>query len=75
MTFNIQPQVPDRINGNPVSYLFPLAALGGIFASRRFMAQGKELPAFLGSALFLAAMLVSVVFGLYPMVLPACREP
>ena len=75
LTFNIQPQVPARINGNPVSYIFPLAALGGIFASRRFMAQGKELPAFLGSAAFLVGMLVSVVFGLYPMVLPAAGSP
>jgi cytochrome d ubiquinol oxidase subunit II len=75
MTFNIQPQVPDRLNGNPLSYLFPVAALGGILASRRFMAQGRELPAFLGSALFLAAMLVSVVFGLYPMVLPDAGTP
>ena len=71
LTFNIQPQVPARINGNPVSYIFPLVALGGILASRRFMAQRRELPAFLGSAAFLVGMLVSVVFGLYPMVLPA----
>jgi cytochrome d ubiquinol oxidase subunit II len=75
LTFNIQPQVPGRMNANPASYIFPLAALGGIFASRRFLAKGKELPAFLGSAVFLAGMLVSVVFGLYPMVLPAAGNP
>lgn len=75
LTFAIQPQVPSRINGNPASYVFPLIALVGIFASRRFTAKGKELHAFLGSAAFLVGMLVSVVFGLYPMVLPAAGNP
>lgn len=75
MTFNIQPQVPERMNGNPLSYALPLAALAGIFASRGFTAKGRELPAFLGSAVFLVFMLLSVVFGLYPMVLPAAGDP
>lgn len=74
-TFSIQPQVPRQINANPLSYVFPLAALGGIFASQRFTAKGRELPAFLGSAVFLVGMLLSVVFGLYPMVLPAAGDP
>jgi len=74
LTFNIQPQVPRQMNAHPFSYVFPLAALAGIFASRGFTAKGRELPAFLGSAVFLAFMLVSVVFGLYPMVLPAAGE-
>jgi cytochrome d ubiquinol oxidase subunit II len=75
LTFSIQPQVADRINGNPVSYAFPLAALASLFASRRFLGRGRELPAFLGSAAFLTGMLVSVVYGLYPMVLPAVGHP
>jgi len=74
-TFSIQPQVPRQMNANPLSYAFPLAALGGIFASQRFTAKGRELPAFLGSAVFLVGMLLSVVFGLYPMVLPAAGDP
>jgi cytochrome d ubiquinol oxidase subunit II len=73
-TFRIQPHVPERMNGNPLSYLLPVVALAGIFASRSFTAKGKELGAFLGSAVFLAVMLVSVVFGLYPMVLPAAGD-
>jgi cytochrome bd ubiquinol oxidase subunit II len=75
MTFRIQPQVPARMNAYPLSYAIPLAALAAIVASRVFTARGRELEAFLGSAAFLAAMLVSVVFGLYPMVLPAAGDP
>lgn len=75
MTFRIQPHVPSRFNANALSYLLPLAALGGIVASRVFTSRGRELHAFLGSAVFLAAMLVSVVYGLYPMVLPAAGDP
>lgn len=75
MTFRIQPQVPSRMNAYPVSYILPLIAVGGLVASRVFTARGGELAAFLGSAVFLAGMLVSVVFGLYPMVLPAAGDP
>ncbi|MBT8396661.1 MAG: cytochrome d ubiquinol oxidase subunit II [Gemmatimonadetes bacterium] len=75
LTFRVQPQVAERMNGNPVSYLLPLAALGGLLASRLFLARKKELPAFLGSAAFLAFMLLSVVFSLYPTVLPAAGDP
>ncbi len=75
LTFSIQPQVPTRMNANPASYLIPLAALAGLVGSRVFTARRKELPAFLGSAGFLALMLVSVVFGLYPMVLPVAGDP
>jgi cytochrome d ubiquinol oxidase subunit II len=70
-TFRIQPHVPERLNDLPLSYAFPLLALIGIVASRSFSGKGMELEAFLGSAVFLALMLVSVVFSLYPMVLPA----
>ncbi len=74
-TFLVQPQVAERMNGTPVAYLLPLVALGGILSSRRFMAGGRELASFLGSAAFLVFMLMSVVFGLYPMVLPAAGDP
>ena len=75
MTFSIQPHVPEHMNAAPASYLLPLLAAGGIFGSRLFMARGRELAAFLGSAAFLAFMLLSVVFGLYPIVLPATGDP
>ncbi len=75
LTYNIQPQVSSRMNGNPAAYLFPLVALAGTIGSRWATGKGKELPAFLGSGIFLVLMLVSVVFSLYPMVLPAAGNP
>jgi len=74
-TFRIQPHVPERMNENPLSYLLPLLALTALIGSRSFTGTGKEMEAFLSSAAFLALMLVSVVFGLYPMVLPAAGDP
>jgi cytochrome d ubiquinol oxidase subunit II len=74
-TFLIQPQVSARMSANPIAYAIPILALAATVASRWFTARGKELPAFLGSALFLALILVAVVFSLYPMVLPAAGDP
>ncbi len=74
LTFRIQPHVPERMNGNPFSYLIPLVALASIISSRSLMGRGKEMGAFLASAAFLALTLVSVVFSLYPMVLPAAGD-
>jgi cytochrome d ubiquinol oxidase subunit II len=74
-TFRIQPQVPARLNTHRIAYLLPVLAVGGLVASRWFTVQGQELKAFLGSAAFLVLMLVSVVFSLYPMVLPAAGNP
>jgi cytochrome d ubiquinol oxidase subunit II len=75
LTFRIQPQVAERMNGNPLAYVLPTAALIGTVMSRRALGSGRELQAFLGSAAFLLGMLLSVVFGLYPMVLPAAGDP
>jgi cytochrome d ubiquinol oxidase subunit II len=75
MTFRIQPHVPTRMASNPLSYAIPAVALGSLIASRYLTAKGGELGAFLTSALFLAAILVSVVFSLYPMVLPSSGDP
>lgn len=74
VTFRVQPHVPGRLSANPVGYLFPLLALAGLGASRWMDQAGKELPAFLASATFLAGMLLSVSFGLFPMVLPAVND-
>jgi cytochrome d ubiquinol oxidase subunit II len=74
-TYWIQPQVPERMNGNPAAYILPIVALAGIVFSRLSTGKGRELRAFLGSAAFLGFMLLAVVFGLYPMVLPAAGDP
>lgn len=75
VTLRVQPQVGTRLADQPLGYAFPLLALTGLVASLVLHGKGRELGAFLGSAVFLAGMLASVSFGLYPLVLPAVNDP
>ncbi len=70
VTFRIQPQVPSSLITRPWGYAFPLLALAGLAITRWFLDR-EAAKAFLGSCAYLAGMLTSVVFGLYPFVLPA----
>jgi cytochrome d ubiquinol oxidase subunit II len=70
VTFRVQPQVPASLAASPWGYVFPLLALGGLGATRWFVDRDDKI-AFLASCNYLAGMLTSVVFGLYPYVLPA----
>jgi cytochrome d ubiquinol oxidase subunit II len=74
VTFRVQPHVAGRLAANPAGYLFPLLALTGLGVSRWMDQSERALPAFLASAVFLAGMLLSVSFGLFPMVLPAANQ-
>ena len=57
----------------PLGYVFPLLAVGGALGVRWY--SGNEMSGgVFGFSAFLAGMLTSVVFGVYPMVLPA-RDP
>ena len=75
ITFVVQPHVPERMNAFPVAYVLPALALGGLLGARWLAQRGRELGAFLASCAFLAGMLLSVAYGLYPMVLPATNDP
>lgn len=75
VTFRVQPHVPARLSAVPVGYLLPATAVAGLVASRWFTARGREGKAFFSSCAFLAGMLLSVAFGLYPNVLPAINDP
>jgi len=70
-SFAVQPKIGASFAARPWGVIFPLVALAGLLALRRFAARGDELRAFLGSCGYLLGMLTSVVFGLYPWVLPA----
>jgi cytochrome d ubiquinol oxidase subunit II len=50
---------------------FPLIAIGGLVAGRFFCARGRDGASLVASALFLAGMLASSAFALYPNMLPA----
>ena len=74
-TFLIQPQVPHNFVEHPWGAVFPLLALGGLAGvmalARR---ENSDFGAFLASCAYLVGMLTSVVFGVYPYVLPACTN-
>jgi len=74
-TMRVQPQVPARMLGAPAGLVFPALALTGWILAARARPGKNPRRAFLGSSLYLAGMLASVAFGLYPYVLPSVGEP
>ena len=75
VTFRVQPQVPKNLLEHPAGFIFPLLALAGLAAMGWFIRRQDDLKGFLASCLYFVGMLTSVVFGLYPLVLPASTGP
>ncbi len=74
VTFRIQPQVKENLTIRPWGFVFPLLAVAGIIGVVFELRKRDERKAFFASCAYLTGMLTSVVFGVYPMVLPA-RNP
>jgi len=75
-TFSIQPQVAHNFGAHPWGTVFPLLAVAGLVGVLVFARRvNSDLGAFLASCAYLIGMLTSVVFGVYPYVLPACTKP
>jgi cytochrome d ubiquinol oxidase subunit II len=70
VSFLIQPQLAAGYSARPWGYVFPAAALAALVLVRLWIPRSTAAP-FLASSGFIAAMLVSAAFGLYPYVLPA----
>jgi cytochrome d ubiquinol oxidase subunit II len=75
LTLRIQPQVSANLNAHPWGYLFPALALAGLLGTLRSLTRGKDLKAFLSSCAYIAGMLSSAAFGLFPYVLPSNIDP
>jgi cytochrome d ubiquinol oxidase subunit II len=75
ITFEVQPAVPANLATHPWGYVFPALALSGLAAMAWFIRKQDELKSFLASSTYIVGMLTSVVFGLYPLVLPASTNP
>jgi cytochrome d ubiquinol oxidase subunit II len=75
VTFKVQPGVPANLAHHPWGYVFPVLALTGLGGMLWYMRKQDELKSFLASCLYIVGMLTSAVFGLYPLVLPACTNP
>jgi len=74
VTFAIQPQLKENFRAWPWGFVLPLLAIGGLAAVKYGLVRKDAFKVFLASCAYLAGMLTSVVFGVYPMVLPA-RNP
>ena len=70
-TFTVQPQVTANFKTWPIGYILPLLAVAGLAGVPFELRRKKQLNAFFASCVYLLGMLTSVVFGVYPMVLPA----
>ena len=74
ITFRVQPRVKENLTMWPWGLFFPLLAVAGAAGVKFELVKHDERKAFYASCAYFMGMLTSVVFGLYPMVLPA-RSP
>jgi len=73
-TMKVQPQVAESLTSRPWGYLLAMAALSGLVGVLWFASHEQDGPAFLSSAVYLASMLATAAFGIYPYVLPATTD-
>ncbi len=71
VTFRVQPQVTENFRTWPAGYVLPMLAIAGLAGVQFELFRKNQLNAFFASCAYLLGMLTSVVFGVYPMVLPA----
>jgi cytochrome bd ubiquinol oxidase subunit II len=75
-TFSVQPHVLESFRERSYGWVLPLIAIAGLVGVRRALSRkGSERAAFLSSCAYLLGMLTSVVFGVYPYVLPSSTDP
>jgi cytochrome d ubiquinol oxidase subunit II len=75
MSWAIQPQIAANLSVYPLGWAFPALALAGLGASFWFRRQEQDARAFAASCVFIAGMLGSAAFGVYPYVLPSNGDP
>jgi cytochrome d ubiquinol oxidase subunit II len=78
-TFRVQPHIAASFAKHPFGYFFPALAIAGLAGVRWWLRwtgdRLAERRAFLSSCAYLAGMLTSAAFGVYPLVLPARGNP
>ncbi len=74
-TFLVQPHVAGRMAAPGVGWAFPALALAGLVGVRRAVARRLDGAAFLSSCAFVAGLLLSAAWGLFPFLLPATTDP
>ncbi len=75
VTFAVQPRVLEAFGGEPWRLVFPIAGAAGFVAALVLHRGGRVGLAFAAWSAFLAFLLASAAFGLYPWVLPSSIDP
>jgi cytochrome bd ubiquinol oxidase subunit II len=70
-TFWVSPWMLQSFNDRPYGYVLPLVAIAGLAGMVYFNLRRQDRAAFLSSSAYIAGMLTSTVFAVYPSVLPA----
>jgi cytochrome d ubiquinol oxidase subunit II len=70
-TFFVRPSLLDNFGTMPWGDALPVVAVGGLLAVGAFNARGHDANSLFASGLFLAGMLATSAFALFPNVLPA----
>ena len=73
-TFSIRPETWKNFSEHSWGYIFPLCGILGLAGIYYYQRRLKDGAAFFSSSIFIASMLASTAFGLYPNVLPASTD-
>jgi cytochrome bd ubiquinol oxidase subunit II len=71
----VMPHLSLRYDTHPWGFVFPLLAAAGLFGARALNRANRALYAFGCSSLYVAGMLASAMFGLYPYLLASNADP
>ena len=74
-SLRLQPQILSNLSGRPWGWVFPATALLGLVGAYRYHLARREARAFVSSCVYIAGMIASAAFGIYPCVLPALTGP
>jgi cytochrome d ubiquinol oxidase subunit II len=75
LSFALQPSLSRSFASMPAGAIFPALAVAGLAGMLIFLTHADEAKAFLSSCIYIVGMLTSVVFGVFPNVLPANSDP
>ena len=74
-SLRLQPQISRNLLEHPWGWIFPATALLGLIGAIRYHLARREGRAFASSCAYLAGMMASAAFGIYPSVLPSSTDP
>jgi cytochrome bd ubiquinol oxidase subunit II len=74
-SFFLQANLKRQFHAHPWGAIFPVLAVAGMVGVRLLSSRRQDLQAFRSSGVYLAGMLSSVAFGMFPNVLPSNARP